>query len=102
MKHHLPELLMIASDQFSAFGAKAINVIGALSLGAGATIVAVGDTAIRAAAPETWLTPEHVMAASIFGSVCFGLKHLYEFICYMHALTKKLLEKYRARKTPKL
>ena len=71
---------MIASDQFSAFGTKAINVIGALSLGAGATIVAVGDTAIKSAAPETWLTPEHVMAASIFGSLCFGIKHLYDFI----------------------
>ena len=71
---------MIASDQFSAFGAKAINVVGAVSLGAGATIVAVGDTAIKAAAPETWLTPEHVMAASIFGSVCFGIKHLYDFV----------------------
>lgn len=92
---------MTVSDQFNAFGAKAINAIGAVSIGAGATIVAVGDTAIKAAAPETWLTPQHVMAASVFGSVCFGLKHLYEFIVYIHALTKKLLEKYRAHKAAK-
>lgn len=92
---------MTASDQFSAFGAKAINAIGAVSIGAGTAIVAVGDSAIKSAAPEAWLTPQHVMAASIFGSVCFGLKHLYEFACHMHALTKKLLEKYRARKKAK-
>jgi hypothetical protein len=97
MKHHLPELLMIASDQFSAFGAKTINVIGAVSLGAGATIVAVGDTAIKAAAPETWLTPEHVMAASIFGSVCFGIKHLYDFIASCYANYKA----WRKRKSSK-
>lgn len=91
---HLPDLLMMASDQIGAFGSKFINAFGAISIGAGATIVAVGDTAIKAAAPETWLTPQHVMAASVFGSVCFGLKHLYDFI-------NSAIDRYRARKAAK-
>lgn len=71
---------MTASDQLSTFGAKAINAVGAVSIGAGTAIVAVGDSAIKAASPEAWISPDLVMAASIFGSVCFGLKHLYDFI----------------------
>lgn len=85
---------MTASDQLSAFGAKFINAIGAVSIGAGTAIVAVGDSAVKAAAPEAWLTPQHVMAASIFGSVCFGLKHLYEFV-------NSIIDRYKARKTAK-
>lgn len=76
----LPELLMTASEQLNAFGAKFINAIGAVSIGAGTAIVAVGDSAIKAAAPEAWISPDLVMAASIFGSICFGLKHLHDFI----------------------
>lgn len=94
MKHQLTELLMMASDQLNAFGAKAINAIGAVSIGAGTAIVAVGNDAIKAAAPETWLSPDYVMAASIFGSVCFGLKHLYDFI-------NSIIDRYKAAKTAK-
>lgn len=94
MKHQLTEMLMIASDQINAFGAKAINAIGAVSIGAGTAIVAVGDSAIRAASPETWLKPDYVMAASIFGSVCFGLKHLYDFI-------NAVIDRYKAAKAAK-
>jgi len=84
----------MASDQLNAFGAKAINTIGAVSIGAGTAIVAVGNDAIKAAAPETWLSPDYVMAASMFGSVCFGLKHLYDFI-------NSAIDRYKARKASK-
>lgn len=85
---------MMASDQLNAFGAKAINAVGAVSIGAGTAIVAVGDSAIKAASPETWLSPDYVMAASIFGSVCFGLKHLYDFI-------NSIIDRYKAAKASK-
>lgn len=85
---------MMASDQLNAFGAKAINAVGAVSIGAGTAIVAVGDSAIKAASPETWLSPDYVMAASIFGSVCFGLKHLYDFI-------NSIRDRYKASKAAK-
>lgn len=94
MKHQLTELLMMASDQLSAFGTKAINAIGAVSIGAGTAIVAVGNDAIKTASPETWLSPDYVMAASIFGSVCFGLKHLYDFI-------NSIIDRYKAAKAAK-
>lgn len=94
MKHQLTELLMMMSDQISAFGSKAINAVGAVSIGAGTAIVAVGDSAIKNAAPDTWLSPEYVMAASIFGSVCFGLKHLSDAIV-------SLYETWRTRKKAK-
>lgn len=91
MKHQLTDLMMTFSDQINAFGAKAINAIGAVSIGAGTAIVAVGDSAIKASAPDTWLSPDYVMAASIFGSVCFGLKHLSDAIC-------NIIDKWKARK----
>ena len=94
MKHQLTDLLMIASDQINAFGAKAINAVGAVSIGAGTAIVAVGNDALKAAAPDTWLSPDYVMAASIFGSVCFGLKHLYDFI-------NSIIDRYKASKSSK-
>lgn len=85
---------MVASDQINTFGAKAINAIGAVSIGAGTAIVAVGDSALKAAARDTWLSPDYVMAASIFGSVCFGLKHLYDFI-------NSIIDRYKASKNAK-
>lgn len=85
---------MVASDQINTFGAKAINAIGAVSIGAGTAIVAVGDSALKAAAHDTWLSPDYVMAASIFGSVCFGLKHLYDFI-------NSIIDRYKASKNAK-
>lgn len=94
MKHQLTELLMMMSDQISAFGSKAINAVGAVSIGAGTAIVAVGDNAIKNSAPDTWLSPEYVMAASIFGSVCFGLKHLADVVI-------RLIEMWKTRKKAK-
>lgn len=94
MKHQLTELLMMMSDQISAFGSKAINAVGAVSIGAGTAIVAVGDNAIKNSTQDTWLSPEYVMAASIFGSVCFGLKHLADAVI-------GLVEMWKARKKAK-
>ena len=91
---HLPDLLMIVSDQLSTFGSKFINAFGAVSIGAGAAVVSIGNDALSAAAPESWLTPQHVMIASIFGSVCFGIKHLYD-------LVNSIIDRYRARKSAK-
>lgn len=79
MKHQIPELLLTVSDHAGVFGSKAINAFGAVSIGAGAAITAIGSDAITAATSEAWISPDYVMAASIFGSVCFGVKHLYDF-----------------------
>ena len=94
---HLPDLLMIVSDQLSTFGSKFINAFGAVSIGAGAAVVSIGNDALSAAATESWLTPQHVMIASIFGSVCFGIKHLYDFLTSCYANYKA----WRKRKSAK-
>lgn len=71
---------MITSDHLGAFSGKFINAFGALSIGAGAAVGAISSVTTIQTDPEVWLKPEYVMAASIFGSVCFGIKHLYDFI----------------------
>jgi hypothetical protein len=76
----LLDLMMITSDHLGAFSGKFINAVGALSIGAGAAVGAISSVATIQTDPQAWLRPEYVMAASIFGSVCFGIKHLYDFV----------------------
>jgi len=89
MKPTLELLLMNLTDHANAISNKLVNAIGAVSIGAGVAITSVGDS-VKAAQPDTWISPDYVMAASIFGSVCFGLKHLIDFVL-------KLIDRHRAK-----
>lgn len=74
----LNELLMMISDHGNAFAAKFVNGFGAVSVGAGATLGVVNDTASKLTDPSLWTLQDVSAIVAIFGGLSFAAKSIFE------------------------
>lgn len=95
----LNELLMIISDHGNAVAAKFVNGFGAVSVGAGATLGVVNDTASKLTDPSLWTLQDVSAIVAIFGGLSFVAKNIFDII---HNHRKDRREERASSKKPKL